>query len=326
MTRVKRPLKTRDITSRQENHTIQPSLFSPRADITGLKRFVVIGDAGSGTRRQLEIARQMEKYYEHTPFASVLVLGDNVYEVGCPSLFEERIEQPYQPLFEKGVRFYPVLGNHDVNRGYGDQQLAYWGVPSCFYSFKLGNVEFFALDTMILMPKYYGAYLHNLDLARERAEKQMRWLDQSLQQSRAEMKVVYGHYPLYTSGSHQAGAKGMRKILEPLLVKHQVDIYFAGHEHLYEQSKPIAGVRHFTSGAAGKRSRTYLPFALHPREKVIPKHHFMVFEITLEGLQYQVISRQGRVLDAGMVPKKAATRENVAAAHVVTKQVQGSVS
>ena len=291
---------------------IQPRLFEPLpADqfISGAaRRFAVIGDAGNGLQPQFDIAAQMARTYQATPFSSVLVLGDNVYEYGDPRLFPTRIKAPYRPLFDQGVRFYPAMGNHDMVMGYGPQQMAYWGVPQ-FYSRKVGNVEMFAIDTTVFLPGYCDVYKDNPALAEQQAKVQLAWLEKALADSKAKYKVVFGHYPLYSSGMH--GTKDdatlkLRKILEPVFQKNGVDLYLAGHEHHYEKSKVIGGVQHFVSGAAGKLRPNifYKDNPPYPREEAFAKYHFMLFEETDQGLKYNVLSRSGKTLDAGIVVKQ----------------------
>jgi hypothetical protein len=293
-------------------HTLQVDLFSPRVGTQGLNRFAVIGDAGSGSQNQLKIANQMAAQYEKTPFASVLVLGDNVYEDGEPHLFQERIYEPYAPLFKQGVRFFPVLGNHDVRKNFGDLQLKYWGAPN-YYCFKLGqaplDVECFAIDTTVYLPGYDKCYADAPGLALKKAEVQTQWLEKALGESKAKYKLVFGHYPLYSSGLHSSDPKSMvklRGILEPILAKNKVDLYLAGHEHHYERSSVIQGIQHFVSGAAGRlREIFYKDAPPYPREKAMSKFHFMLFDITPEGLTFQALSKRGKVLDSGVISAKS---------------------
>jgi hypothetical protein len=42
-------------------------------------RFVVIGDTGTGTHQQLELAQVMLRYHQVFPFEFVLMMGDNMY-------------------------------------------------------------------------------------------------------------------------------------------------------------------------------------------------------------------------------------------------------
>ncbi len=291
--------------SKEAPGTLQPDLFTPSHRRKGANRFAVIGDAGSGNKHQYDIAEQMAQTYQKKPFDSVLVLGDNVYNYGEPQLFEDRIYRPYQKLFDEQVKFFPVLGNHDVERGHGDQQLTYWGAPQ-FYNVRKGDVEFFALDSTVFLPGYVGTYLDNPGRALKQAEIQYQWLDKALGDSTAKYKVVFAHYPMYSSDNHanDPALIRWRKRMEPLLAKHNVDVFLAGHDHHYERTGPIQGVRHFISGGGGMPGKGALLKVKYPREKVIPRYHFMLFEVSDQGLQYEAIGRNGKVLDAGVVPPK----------------------
>lgn len=265
-----------------------------------------MGDAGSGTLTQWRIARQMKKLYEKTPFNSVLVLGDNVYYSGNPKLFEKRIFKPYAGLFEAGVKFFPILGNHDMHDDHGERQLEYWGAPR-YYKVGLGpsaEVDVFALDTNPMLPTYGGTYGKNPDEAGGLKEEQLAWLDKALGQSDASHKLVLGHYPLYASGTHgrRKNIVGpLRNMLEPVMTRHGVDAYLSGHVHHYERSRPIEGVTHFVSGSAGKVRHRWYPKKTYPRALYKIQPHFMVFEITDDGLKYQAVNARGKVIDEGVL-------------------------
>jgi acid phosphatase len=300
--------------------SVQPTKLPPAPSVSllnfqaptaiGRNRFVVIGDAGTGDKAQYDVARQMSLCRKVQPFASVLVLGDNVYPAGEPTSFYERLYQPYQDLFSQGVKFLPVLGNHDVKHGFGDLQLRYWGVPSC-YNFKLGppgaDVEFFAIDTTILAPGVSGGNADNPFAAQQKAALQTAWLERALAQSTASMKVVFGHYPMYSRGAETkpgraAVQQATRQWLAPLLTRYGVDVYMAGHEHHYERPVSINGVTYLVSGAGGKLDT--LTRGGTEGNGLIKQNHFMLFEITPQGLQYRTISSQGILLDSGLIPRK----------------------
>ena len=77
--------------------------------------FAVIGDAGTGGKNQFGIASEMAQTYKQQPFSLLLTTGDNVYFGGVVDRAKEVIDKPYGPLFDAGVEFRPVLGNHDVD-------------------------------------------------------------------------------------------------------------------------------------------------------------------------------------------------------------------
>ena len=65
------------------------------------------------------------------------------------------------------------------------------------------------------------------------------FLDKELQKPEAQAarwRFVYSHYPIYSGGEH--GASG-NSVIEKMCDKHQVAIYFSGHDHIYERTYQI---------------------------------------------------------------------------------------
>src|SRR3954453_9730487 len=83
-------------------------------------KFAAIGDNGTGSRAQFEVAAQMGTWHDKFPFDTVIMLGDNLYGSQEAKDFVEKFEKPYKPLLDAGVKFYAALGNHDhqTNRFY----------------------------------------------------------------------------------------------------------------------------------------------------------------------------------------------------------------
>lgn len=290
---------------------LQPPVGVPFApDAPGRERVAVVGDAGTRTRGQHEVARALAAEHERAPFASVLVLGDNVYEHGEPAWFEGAIRAPYAPLFAKGVRFFPVLGNHDVRARGGGAQRAYWGAPR-WYKKTIGPADFFALDTTILLPRYQdGSYDGELEEVRRLAREQLAWLDAELARSTAPYRIVYGHHPLHLTTAQPRKiyeAKLLRSILEGTLTKRGVGLYLAGHEHHYERSEPAGGVVHVISGAGGKRSWWPLFFSTGASEKVVRRRHFLVLELAGGAVRARAIDSEGAVFDEFILRASAAS-------------------
>lgn len=82
--------------------------------------FAVIGDTGSEGKDQLAIAAQMNNYRKtKTQFDFVLLLGDNIYPDGVGDGLIKEFEVPFKALLDEGVKFYAVLGNHDIWEEHG---------------------------------------------------------------------------------------------------------------------------------------------------------------------------------------------------------------
>lgn len=258
-------------------------------------KFAVIGDSGRGTPPQHEIAAQMTAYRDDFPFAFVLMLGDNVYEgPASPDDYRRKFEEPYRYLLDQGVRFYAALGNHDDPRqvryplfNMDGERYYSFSPPEDLLAKIATRVEFFALDST------------NLD------RTQLRWLEQRLDASPAEWKVCFFHHPLYTSGRYRSSSRGFRLILEPLLVRHEVDVVFSGHEHIYERTELQSGIQYFVSGGAGSLRRGDATPASYIARSFDTDYHFMLIEIDDDALHFQAISRTGATIDAGTLYKDA---------------------
>jgi predicted phosphodiesterase len=256
-------------------------------------KFAVIGDSGRGTTPQHEIAAQMIAFREHFPYDFVLMLGDNIYEgPATRDDYVKKFEEPYRSLLDKGVKFYAVLGNHDDPREVVyplfnmDGERYYSFAPPEDLVAKIANrVEFFALDST------------NLD------RTQLQWLDERLGASKAEWKVCFLHHPLYTSGRYRMASNLYRFRLEPLLVKHRVDVTFSGHEHIYQRTELQRGIQYFVSGGAGSLRPGDGSPASYIAHTFDGDYHFMLIEIDGRELHFQTISRTGRTIDAGTVYK-----------------------
>ncbi len=114
-------------------------------------RFALIGDMRTGDQPQYEVAGKMAEVRQSFPFEFVLTVGDNILVVDAPSDYENRFERPYKPLLDAGVTFYATLGNHDRPNQRFYKPFNMDGQQ--YYTYKKGNVRFFALDTNDLNPR-----------------------------------------------------------------------------------------------------------------------------------------------------------------------------
>lgn len=248
-------------------------------------KFAVMGDSGSGTIRQYQVAGQMVIARREFPYGFVLMLGDNIYGRERPRDLYQKFERPYQPLLDAGVTFHAALGNHDEP----DVQIHYepfnFGGQR-YYTFVKGDVEFFVLDSTFM------------------STDQLRWLEEELRASAAPWKIAYMHHPIYSSGKRHGSDVELRAFLEPLFVKYGVSVVFAGHEHFYERLKPQQGIAYFTVGSAGKlRAGNIRKGPLHAAG-FDTDLSFMLAEIVGDTLHYQVISRTGKTVDRGTVERR----------------------
>ena len=253
----------------------------PRKD--GSVRFLVLGDAGTGDREQYDVANQMVRYGRVFPFTFAIMLGDNIYGSERPQDFEKKFTRPYKVLLDADVEFHAALGNHD------DPNQRYFKPFNLggnrYRTFKKGNVRFFVIDSNYLDPA------------------QVKWLEKELDASGSDWKIAYFHHPLYTTARRGPEVE-LRAILEPIFVKHGVDVVFTGHEHIYERLQPQQGIYHFTVGGAAKLRKGDtrpgpLIAARYDRDR-----SFLLAEVAGDSLYFQTINRKGSTVDKGVLARR----------------------
>jgi predicted phosphodiesterase len=244
-------------------------------------QFAVIGDSGSGSDKQFELATLMAEWRKRFPFDFVIMLGDNIYGASKPRDFERKFERPYKVLLDQGISFYAALGNHDNpnQRFYKPFNMK----EQRYYAFTKGNVRFFVLDSNYMDPT------------------QLEWTDKELRASTSAWKICYFHHPLYSSGEAHGSDNDLRLILEPVLLKYGVNVVFAGHEHFYERIKPQKGIYYFISGAASKLRRHNIARTDLTSAGFDLDLSFMLVEIAGDELYFQTIARTGKTVDSGVI-------------------------
>jgi predicted phosphodiesterase len=248
-------------------------------------KMAVIGDSGTGDKGQYELGRVLSSTREQFRFDFAIMLGDNIYGSDRPKDYERKFELPYKPLLDGGVKFYATLGNHDDRTQVNYKLFNMDGKR--YYTHSHGNVDFFVLDSTYVDPV------------------QMDWLEQELARSNAHWKVAYFHHPIYSSGARHGSEMDLRELVEPLFIKHGVDVVFSGHEHFYERINPQHRIYYFTSGSAGKLRRGNIRRGILTAAGFDQDLSFMLVEFAENELHFQVISRTATTVDSGTLPRPA---------------------
>ncbi|MCA1616442.1 MAG: metallophosphoesterase [Acidobacteria bacterium] len=195
-------------------------------------KFAAIGDTGTGTAQQKELADVMINYRRAFPYEFVLMMGDNMYGGEKPEDFRTKFEDIYRPLLDDQVKFYATLGNHDESNQRFYENFNMKGEE--YYRLRKGNVAFYSLNSNYM------------------DKRQLKWLEDQLAKEGAEWKVIYMHHPPYSSGGKHGSSVKLRQVVEPIFLKYGVNVVLAGHEHFYERTKPQKGIHYIISGAGGK--------------------------------------------------------------------------
>ncbi len=188
----------------------------------------------------------------------ILTVGDNFYPSPGPyALQDDNVGQfyhaflhPYDGRYGEGSptgenRFFPALGNHDVDGRCVPYARYFAGLPEGepgnkkFYTFTWGGTA--------EHPRVQGFCLNGNDASDNRLyrcpsdgitadSKQGRWLQAALAGSKADWKVVYLHQPPYSSAvPDPADGHGSNPALQWPYQEWGADIVLCGHEHFYER-------------------------------------------------------------------------------------------
>jgi hypothetical protein len=260
----------------------QPATLPNRPDSV---KFAVIGDNGTGDRPQYEVGQQMTAAHGRFAFDLVIMLGDNMYGGQKPADFVKKFEQPYAALLKANVKFQASLGNHDrpENVSYGPYNMN----GQRYYSYVRKNVRFLALDSTLMDPK------------------QLEWIDQTLKDAREDWRICYFHHPLYSNAGRHGSSVDLRLLLEPIFLKHGVNVVFSGHDHVYERLKPQKGIYYFVSGAAGQLRKGNMEASDQTAASFDQDMSFMLVEVEGSEMFFQAISRTGQVVDSGRINRQS---------------------
>jgi hypothetical protein len=247
-------------------------------------RFAVLGDTGTGERAQFDVAARLAEARAVFPFEFVILVGDNMYGSERPQDYQRKFELPYKAIIDAKIPFYASLGNHD------DPNQRFYKLFNMngerYYTFKkdkLGHpgVRFFALDSNYM------------------TRDQLEWLEKELSASDSDWKIAFFHHPLYSSGGRHGSELDLRAQLEPLFIKHGVDVVFAGHEHFYERLHPQKGIHYFTAGGSAKLRAGDIQKTSMTAFGFDSDNSFMLVEVAGDTLSFQTLARTGRRVDAG---------------------------
>ena len=138
-------------------------------------------------------------------------------------------------------------------------------------------------------------------------DKQLDWLGKELAASGSDWKIAFFHHPLYSSGATHGSADAQRQLLEPMFLKHAVNVAIMGHEHFYERLKPQKGVAYFILGSSAKLRKGDLRKSALTAYGNDSDYAFMLIEIDGDDLHFQTISDKGATLDTGSIGRPKTT-------------------
>ena len=248
--------------------------------------FLAFGDFGGGAD-QGAVADRMRRWIDEGHRVDALVTtGDNVYDFGEPRLFEAHLRAPYRELLASGRPLWATLGNHDVMRGHGAEQLAFLGLPSLPYAKTLPGVRFLFLDAN-----------------RPGDAAQTRWLaDQLADPAPPLFTVAVFHQPVFSCGIHGRTQTVIDAWYE-LLNSGPVSLVLTGHDHQYQRFLTAEGTTFIVTGGGGRNLYRLIPGCSAPEMRAgVVKHHFTGVEIYSDRMALTAVATDGAVIDQVEIP------------------------
>lgn len=291
--------------SQRQKQAKEPAVSEDFVEIDDAYHFYTIGDWGrNGHYRQKDLADMMNLAAMKVEPEFVISTGDNFYDNGIASVHDPYWKTSFEDVYDGAHMFcdwYVVLGNHDY-RGNVQAQIDYtnvsrrWNMPGRYF---LKDIEtddgttarFVFIDTNPLNDAYYGESKYNNAVQGQDTTAQLHWMD-SVLNTDVDWKMVIGHHPLYTGGKRANDEMWVKTHVEPLLEKHEVDVYFCGHEHDLQHIY-AKDVDHIVSGAGSEvRPTGMLPESLFAQSI----QGFVSTSITKDSLYHQFIDLNGEVI------------------------------
>lgn len=204
------------------------------------QRVAVAGDIQGASAATLNVSDLIKSW--NPDF--IITLGDNHYD--NTGTIDDQVGQfysgfisPYYGVYGAGDtvnRFFPAIGNHDCEAGNYNNYLNYFTLPGNerYYDFVRGDIHFFALNCTAAEPDGVTD-----------SSVQAQWLQANLAQSVSEYKIVYFHYPPYSSGWH-----GSTAFMQWPFRQWGATAVFSGHDHDYERLA-IDSFPYYVAGTSG---------------------------------------------------------------------------
>ncbi|MFD1553415.1 acid phosphatase [Putridiphycobacter roseus] len=267
--------------------------------------FFVIGDWGEANLIQQQVANAMAFEAAKNPIDFIISVGDNFYPHGVRSINDKKWENTFENVYADSnliTDWYTAIGNHDYQGNVG-AQLRYhkknprWKTTERYFSFKKSipqskdSVLFVFIDTNPF-DKWVGLFTGGN--WRHSKKKQLLWLENVLQASKEKWKIVVGHHPLYTTGIRRGQTADIQAAFLAAFEKHQVDVYFSGHDHSLQHQKPAGHTHYFVSGAGSESRGVTIDSSMTKFAK--KDHGFIQAELTKDNLEIKFINANNKDL------------------------------
>lgn len=280
-------------------------------DWEGLKRdlnFYMANDLGrNGYYDQKPIAELMGEMADVLSPECVFAAGDVHHFEGVRSVNDPLWMTNYELVYshpELMIAWYPILGNHEY-RGNTQAVLDYstvsrrWEMPARYYTETFSDdgltVRFVLIDTAPIIDKYRTETDTYPDACKQDRDRQLAWLDSVLTTANEDWVIVIGHHPIYAETPKDDSERSdMQKYVDPILRKHNVDIYACGHIHNFQHLRVDGSDIDYVVNSSASLSRKASP--VDGTQFCSSESGFAVFAADKDELDMHLIDKKGNVI------------------------------
>lgn len=243
------------------------------SQLKGELNLFVANDLGrNGYYDQKPIAAVMGLIAEEVGPEAVLAAGDVHHFEGVASVSDPLWMTNYELIYthpELMIEWLPILGNHEY-RGNTEAVLGYsavsrrWCMPDRYYTrvFEEDGVTLrvVMIDTTPIIEKYRNDSITYADVEKQDYTCELQWLDSVLNVANEDWVIVVGHHPIYAQTPKADSERlDLQQRLNPILRRHKVDAYIAGHIHNFQHIRVDGCEIDYIVNSSGSLSREVAP-------------------------------------------------------------------
>ena len=267
--------------------------------------FYLANDLGrNGYYLQKPIAELMGEMAETVDPECVFAAGDVHHFEGVQSINDPLWMTNYELIYSHPdlmIDWFPVLGNHEY-RGNTTAVLDYsavsrrWDMPARYYTKVFESdevsVRFVLIDTAPLIDKYRTESDIYPDACRQDLDAQLVWLDSVLTAAHEDWLVVIGHHPIYADTPKDDSERAdMQARVDPILRRHNVDIYACGHIHNFQHVRVEGSNIDYVVNSSASKAREVNP--IEGTRYCSPAEGFSVIGVDANELTLTMIDNTG---------------------------------
>jgi 3',5'-cyclic AMP phosphodiesterase CpdA len=261
---------------------------APSEGSTEAFRFLAYGDNRSDAAAHAAVVKAMQA----APGDFLVHTGDFVEDGGQPDDWRRFFDIEAPLLRERCL--YSAVGNHELTDGAGIAYARYFGatdppsptrlVPEHLNgTTRWANARFFFLNSMVPLSRGVDR----------------RWLEKALEDADAEpglvWRILVTHHGPWSSGPHGNNTTLLSAEVPALLRAHNVDLIFAGHDHIYERG--INGDLPYVVTGGGGAPLYRVSSALPSARKIESTRHFVQVTVKQDVLALKAVRVDGSTLE-----------------------------